>query len=75
MIDWAAWGPSIVSVVTAIFIAGMMYGKQKDHDLHLAKHDTEIEDVKIRVVQGEIDIAKLQSWRDGYNAAVSKVNM
>lgn len=70
--DWAAWGPTIVSIVTAIFIAGMMYGKIKDHDKVLLQHTEEIEGVKTRIGLGEIELAKLQAWRDGYNAATSK---
>jgi hypothetical protein len=69
---WESWGPTLVSVITAIFMAGMMYGKIKDHGEHLARHDTEIEDVKTRLGAGEIEVAKLQSWRDGYNAASAK---
>jgi hypothetical protein len=70
--DWAAWGPTIVSLITAIFIAGMMYGKIKDHDGHLAKHDVELDTMLTRLNFGEIEIAKLQAWRDGYNAAACK---
>jgi hypothetical protein len=68
---WEAWGPTLVSIITAFFMAGMMYGKVKDHDRYLARHDTEIEDVKIRLGASEIEVAKLQSWRDGYNAATA----
>lgn len=70
--NWAAWGPTIVSLVTAIFIAGMMNQKLKDHDQKFIVHDTEIEAVKVRVGLGEIEIAKLQAWRDGYNAASNR---
>lgn len=70
--DWAAWGPTIVSVVTAVFIAGMIYGKVKDHDRILKEHTDEIDAVKTRIGLGEIELAKLQAWRDGYNAATSK---
>jgi ABC-type Fe3+-citrate transport system substrate-binding protein len=77
--NWASWGPTIVSIVTAIFIAGMMYGKQKDHTERLAAHDAkfdevtdEFDKVKTRIGLGEVELAKLQSWRDGYNAATSR---
>lgn len=83
VINWAAWGPTIVSIITAIFIAGMMYGKLKEHDKHLEQHDDqfetmndrfdgEIEALKIRLGLGEVELAKLQAWRDGYNAAVGR---
>jgi hypothetical protein len=79
MMDWAAWGPTIVSIITAVFIAGMMYGKQKDHTKLLDEHtekfelvDNEFDKVKTRIGLGEIELAKLQAWRDGYNAATSK---
>jgi hypothetical protein len=70
--DWAAWGPTVVSLVTAIFIAGMLYGKINDHDKHLVKHDEDFGSVFVRLSAGEVEVAKLQAWRDGYNAAASK---
>lgn len=86
VIEWAAWGPTIVSIVTAIFIAGMMYGKLKQHDKHLEHHDDEfesmntrfdgeIEALKIRLGLGEVELAKLQAWRDGYNAAIGRASV
>lgn len=77
--NWEAWGPTIISIITAIFVAGMLYGKQRDHTEHLANHDIkfaevtdEFDQIKARIGLGEIELAKLQAWRDGYNAATNR---
>lgn len=70
--NWAAWGPTIVAVVTAIFIAGQITGRIKDqektitdHHMRLGGHDTKLEDHGTR-------LAKAEAWREGYNAGRSK---
>jgi hypothetical protein len=69
MTDLAAWGPTIVAGVTMIFTAGILVQShrdlrraQEDHGLRLNGLDKE---VQIQAVA----IAKLEAWRDGYNAA------
>jgi len=71
-VDWAAWGPTLVAIVTAIFIAGQVTGRIKDqektlahHDERLDGHDTEIKDLGNRMTASE-------AWREGYNAGRSK---
>ena len=72
--DLATWAPTLVSVATGIFIAGAIYGKQKDHTKKLEDHEEKIDHLGVRLNESEIEIAKLQSWRDGYNAATAQRN-
>jgi hypothetical protein len=72
MVNWEAWGPTIVTVVMWVFMAGMLYNTVKDHGNKIAKLDTEVDSIKVRVGLGEVELAKLQSWRDGYNAATNR---
>lgn len=67
--NWSAWAPSLISVATAIFIAGMMYSKQKDHDEQLLSHDKRFERIEAKDSLQDVALAKLEAWRDGYNAA------
>jgi hypothetical protein len=71
VINWAAWGPTGISIVTAIFFAGVLWNKQlahdeklKDHEEHLTAHDKDI-------AQVNVDVAKLTSFQEGYAAAVA----
>lgn len=70
--NWAEWGPTVVSIITAVFISGMIYGKVKDHEKKICNLDMEVEAIKVRIGLGEVELAKLQSWRDGYNAATNR---
>lgn len=70
--NWEAWGPTIISFITAVFMAGMLYGKLNEHGEKIDDLGTEVESIKTRIGLGEIELAKLQSWRDGYNAATNR---
>jgi hypothetical protein len=59
--DWAAWGPTIVAVVTAIFIAGQVTGRIKEQEKTLDGHDLKLES------HGH-SITRMESWTEGYNA-------
>jgi hypothetical protein len=69
--NWAAWGPTIVSVVAMIFTAGLMLGKLRGHDSTLGEHRTWLlgHDADLRD-HGE-RLARSEAWRDGYAAAKS----
>lgn len=58
----AAWAPAVVSLVTAIFMAGMYVSKIKDHDKRLDRHENTLG-------VHAVEIAEHKAWRDGYNAA------
>lgn len=72
--NWAAWGPTIVAVVTAIFTAGLLTGKLKDqaeklidHHDRLGAHDVAIGSLSDRQ-------ARLEAWREGYAAGSTKAH-
>lgn len=67
--DWAAWGPTVVSIITCIFFAGVLYSNQNNHDKRLKNHEHQIEDDRKTLGAHAIKIAMLESWRDGYAAA------
>lgn len=70
--NWSAWAPTLVTVIMAIFVAGKIYSKQEDHDERLKDHDERFEQISVRDSLQDVALAKLEAWRDGYNAATSK---
>jgi hypothetical protein len=74
--DWAAWGPTIVSVITAIFFAGVIYSRQnvhsdklREHDDHFEDHKKELDLIKSAANMQAVDIGMLKAWGNGWNAA------
>ena len=74
--DWAAWGPTIVSVITCIFCAGVLYSRLNSHADKLREHDEnfrddkkELELIKSTSSLQAVKIGMLEAWRDGYAAA------
>jgi hypothetical protein len=63
--DWGSWGPTIIAVVTAVFIAGAYADTIRGHSKRLDAHDTKLDDLGTRVTAAE-------AWREGYNAGRSK---
>jgi len=63
--NWAAWGPTLVAIATAVFIAGSYSRVVKDHEKRLDVHDGKLEDLGTRMTAAE-------AWREGYNAGRSK---
>lgn len=63
--NWEAWSPAIVTLATAIFIAGSYSRTVKDHDKRLDGHDVEIKDLDTRMTASE-------AWADGYKAGRAK---
>lgn len=67
--DWAAWGPTIVSIITCIFFAGVLYSNQNNHSAHLAEHDKQLEDHTKDIISHSVEIAMLKAFQEGYAAA------
>lgn len=74
--DWAAWGPTIVSFITCIFFAGIVYQRQNAHADKLKEHDENFQDQKreLELIKSTaslqaVKIGMLEAWRDGYAAA------
>ena len=66
-VNWAAWGPTIVSVLTMIFVAGKTYGRINGQELTLKRHDNWLieHDGKISTLQDQAIYAK--AWREGFD--------
>lgn len=61
----ALWAPTLVSIVMGLVFGGGVIQRVKDHGKILEKHTDEIN-------TNALDIAKLNAWRDGYNAATNR---
>ncbi len=59
------WGPTIVSLGTAIFIAGSWWSTTKNHQKRLDDHEVKIEDLGTRMTASE-------AWFKGYEAGKGK---
>ena len=69
--DWAAWGPTIVSIITCIFFAGVLYSNQNNHSKRLDEHSEQIDDDRKTLNEHAVKIGMLESWKEGYAAARS----
>lgn len=65
----AAWGPTFVTVIGWIFFAGVMWQKQQNAERRLDSHDVQHEESSKQINLLNVDVAKLNSWKDGYAAA------
>jgi hypothetical protein len=70
--NWPAWGPTIVAVVTAIFMLGQITGRIRDQETTLVNHNGRLDDHDEKLTDQAVAIAKLEAWREGYNAATRK---
>ncbi len=69
MMDFSAWGPTLATVVCWIFFGGIAYNKLQDHGKRLDGHDEILKEVEKHDTEQDVALAKLEAWRDGYNAA------
>lgn len=69
MIDWAAWGPTIVSFITCVFFAGVFYNNQFNQSKRLNAHDVQLEEHTRDITTNRLDIRELKAWGDGYASA------
>ena len=69
--EWAAWGPTIVSVITCFFFAGVLYANQHDHSKHLTEHDMQLDEHTRDLTAHAVQLGKLEAWKEGYAAARS----
>ena len=68
----AAWGPTIVAVITMIFTAGLLVGSIRSESKRNDKQDDRLDGHDSTISAQGVAIARLEAWRDGYNAAVSR---
>lgn len=66
--DWAAWGPTLVAIVTAIFIAGQVTGRIKEQEKTLEHHDERLDGHDLKLESHGQSITRMEAWTEGYNA-------
>jgi len=73
--NWTDWGPTIIAVITAVFTAGMIAGRIRHQETALLEQHgrLDLHDVKLEV--HAIAIAKLESWKEGYNAGATRIGL
>ena len=71
MVNWAAWAPTIVTVITTIFLAGAMWNRQRDHSALLKIHSDLHEEAREHNSAQDIALARLEEWKAGFSAAQS----
>jgi hypothetical protein len=65
LMNWAAWGPTIVAAVTMIFTAGMTLGRINDQEKTLKRHDDWLLEHSGKIGHLELESAKSQGFREG----------
>lgn len=75
MNSWAAWSPTIVTVVTCIFLAGVIwntYGMTlREHTEHLKAHDKLHEEAQKKNQEQDVALVRLEEYQRGFAAAQS----
>ena len=66
---WATWGPTVVSILSCIFFAGVLWSNQNMHTKRLDDNDREHEEMRKGIQGVQIDVGMLKAWKDGYAAA------
>lgn len=78
--NWAAWGPTIVSAIIMIFTAGMLVQRQSNQEKRLDDHDELHKETAAEISRvdkehaahlGRVDIAlvKLEQYQKGFTDA------
>lgn len=67
--DWAAWGPTLVTIATALIIYGGSRQTQKDHGRRIDHLELRADGTDDEISKLKIEDERNKAWRDGYNAA------
>jgi hypothetical protein len=68
-VDWAAWGPTLVSIAFCIFSAGVLWSTQLAQGKRIDSHDVQLNDHTRDIKMNSQEIEKLKSFQRGYAAA------
>ena len=66
--NWEGWGPTLVAIVTAIYMAGQITGRIKSQENTLKHHDERLNSHDAKLENQAERIARAESWSDGYKA-------
>lgn len=72
MEDLSRWAPTIVSVLTMIFVAGKTYGRINGQEITLKRHEDALDDHGVRIDTLENQAARSKGWREGFEASEAK---
>lgn len=73
MIDWSAWAPTGIVVGAALLNHGQLIGRIKNQEMALSEQHVRLDLHDTKLESHAIAIAKLESWKEGYNAGVARV--
>jgi hypothetical protein len=66
--NFAAWLPAIITLVSVIFIAGQVTGRIKDQEKTLEKHDGRLNAHDSTLIDHAVRIARSEGFTQGFNA-------
>ena len=67
--DWAAWAPAIISLMTGLLILRGYISVVKEHTRRLDAHENIHRETERHDAAQDVAIAKLEAWNDGFGAA------
>ena len=67
--DWAAWGPTLVSIAFCIFSAGVLWSTQLAQGKRIDSHDVQLNDHTRDINSNHQEVEKLKSFQAGYATA------
>jgi hypothetical protein len=67
--DWAAWSPTIVTILGWAFFTGVIWSTLRAHTLRLSEHDKQLEDHTRELTTHTKEIGEQIAFREGYAAA------
>lgn len=69
--DWAAWGPTIVAVVVAIFTYGRITQTQDDHGKRLDDHAGKLSEHGQHLNRVDLALVRLEEYNRGFADATA----
>lgn len=69
MIDWAAWLPAIITLLTGAIILGGYFAVVREHGRRLDEHDLLHKEAEKKDNLQDVALAKLEAFNAGFSAA------
>jgi hypothetical protein len=67
--NWAAWGPTIVSVIICVFFAGGLTASLHECIKRISAHDQQLNDHARDITALTTEVGMLKAFREGYATA------
>jgi len=65
---WAAWAPTLTTIIAVIFGSGIIYGRISGQERTLKRHDDTLQDHGEQLDRHELELAEGRGWKRGYDA-------